>query len=181
MGSFRNERGLGVQDPHKARGTSHKGPHKNKALIAITVPEEKIFLRIFFFGWGVTNIFREPPKCHLSFRTLPLGNSDHYQIHVDIKVKPKSKYNNKYRINFLKGKCKDMRKNLAKLDWNNMLRNKTAIKCRNIKKCDIEQFVSLKKQGKRSRKKHLLKEAIRKLAYTQNMWMVYRCTLLGDI
>ena len=34
----------------------------------------------------------------------------------------------------------------------------------------------LKKQGKRSRKKHLSKEAIRKIAYKQTMWRVYRRT-----
>ena len=34
----------------------------------------------------------------------------------------------------------------------------------------------LKKQGKRYRKKHLSKEAIRKILFTQTMWMVYRRT-----
>ena len=56
-----------------------------------------------------------------------------------------------------------MRKYLAELDWNNILRNKTAIECWNILKCLIEgivdKFVPLKK-GKWSRKKHLSKEAI---------------------
>ena len=33
-----------------------------------------------------------------------------------------------------------------------------------------------KKQGKRSRKKHLSKEAIRKIAFKQTMWRVYRHT-----
>ena len=61
-----------------------------------------------------------------------------------------------------------------------MLRNKTAIECWNLLKYEIEsindQFVPLlKKQGKRSRKKHLSKEAIRKIAYKQTMWRVYRC------
>ena len=59
-----------------------------------------------------------------------------------------------------------MKKHLAKVDWNNMLRNNTATECWNIVKYEIEsiidKFVPLKKQGKRSRKKHLLKEAIRK-------------------
>ena len=44
-----------------------------------------------------------------------------------------------------------MRKYLAKLDWNNMLMNKTAIECWNILKYEIERiidkFVLLKKQG----------------------------------
>ena len=40
----------------------------------------------------------------------------------------------------------------------------------------IDKFVPLKKQGKRSRKKHLSKEAIRKIVFNQTMWRVYRCT-----
>ena len=74
-----------------------------------------------------------------------------------------------------------MRKYLAKLDWNNMLMNKTTIECWNILKYEIESikdnFVPLKKkQGKRSRKKHLSKEAIRKIVFKQTMWRVYRRT-----
>ena len=61
----------------------------------------------------------------------PLGNSEHNQIHF--------------------GNNKDLRKNLTKLDWNNMLMNKTAIECWNILKYEIEsiidKFVPLKKQG----------------------------------
>ena len=34
----------------------------------------------------------------------------------------------------------------------------------------------LKKQGKRSKKKHLSKEAFRKIRYKQNMWGVYKHT-----
>ena len=71
-----------------------------------------------------------------------------------------------------------MRKYLAKLDWNNMLINKTAIECWNILKYEIEsiidKFVSLNKQGKWSRKKHL--SAIRKIVFKQTMWRVYRHT-----
>ena len=52
-----------------------------------------------------------------------------------------------------------------------MLMNKTAIECWNILKYEIEsiidKFVPLKKQGKRSRNKHLFK---------QTMWMVYMRT-----
>ena len=61
-----------------------------------------------------------------------------------------------------------------------MLRNKTAIECWNILKYEIEsiidQFVPLKKQRKRSKKKHLSKEAITKIVYKQTMWRVYRHT-----
>ena len=110
----------------------------------------------------------------------PLGNSDHNQIHFDINVKSESKNKKTYNRNFHKGNYKDMRKYLAKLDWNNMLMNKTAIECWNILKYEIEsiidKFVPFQKQGKRCRKKHLSKEAIRKIMLKQTMWRVYRRT-----
>ena len=66
-----------------------------------------------------------------------------------------------------------MREYSAKIDWNNTLKNKTATECWNILKSEIDyvvdKFVPLKKQGKRSKKKHLSKEAIRKIKYKQMM------------
>ena len=47
---------------------------------------------------------------------IPLGNSDHNQIHFDVKVKPGSKNKKKYRRIFQKGKNKDTTKYLAQLD-----------------------------------------------------------------
>ena len=70
-----------------------------------------------------------------------------------------------------------MRKCLSKLDLNNMLKNKTAIECWNILKYEIESIienVSLEKQGKRFRKKHLSKETIRTIVFKQTMRRVYR-------
>ena len=40
----------------------------------------------------------------------------------------------------------------------------------------IDSYVPMKKQGKRSTKKHLSKEAFRKIIYKQNMWKVYKGT-----
>ena len=40
----------------------------------------------------------------------------------------------------------------------------------------IDSHVPMKKQGKRSKKKHLSKEAFRKIRYKQNMWRVYKHT-----
>ena len=63
-----------------------------------------------------------------------------------------------------------MKKYLAKLHWNKMLKNKTAIECWNILKYEIEsiidKFVPLKNQENRSRKKHLSKESIRKILFS---------------
>ena len=40
----------------------------------------------------------------------------------------------------------------------------------------IDSYVPMKKQGKRSKKKHLSKEAFIKIRYKQNMWRVYKYT-----
>ena len=66
-----------------------------------------------------------------------------------------------------------MREYLAKTDWNNTLKNKTATECWNILKseifCVVGKFVRLKKQGKRSKKKHLSKEAIKNQVQANDM------------
>ena len=71
----------------------------------------------------------------------PLGNSDQDQVHFDINVKSESKNKKTYRRNFHKGNYKDMRKYLAKLDWNYTLMNKTATECWNILKYEIESII----------------------------------------
>ena len=60
------------------------------------------------------------------------------------------------------------------------MKNKTATECWNILRGEldsaIDSHVPMKKQGKRSKKKHLSKEAFRKIRYKQNMWRVYKHT-----
>ena len=51
---------------------------------------------------------------------------------------------------FHKGRHKDMREYLAKIDWNNTLKNKTATECWNIL-TSYRQICPLKKQGKWSK------------------------------
>ena len=96
------------------------------------------------------------------------------QIHFNIKVKTGNTYKKQWRRNFNKGKYKEMRTYLANIDWNNFLKNNTATECWTCLKYEIEgiieKFVPLRKQGKRSRKKHLTKEAIRKIAHKQMLW-----------
>ena len=62
----------------------------------------------------------------------PLGCSDYKQIYFIIKVKGERNRKIRYRKTFHKGRYKDMRKYLAKIDWNNTLENKTATTCWNI-------------------------------------------------
>ena len=108
----------------------------------------------------------------------PLGCSDHNQIHFIIKVNGERNRKIRYRNKFHKGRYKGMREYLAKIDWNNTLKNKTATECWNIFKseidCVVEKFVPLKKQGKEETL--LSKEAIRKIKYKQMMWKTYRHT-----
>ena len=72
-----------------------------------------------------------------------------------------NKYKNQWRRNFNKGKYKEMRTYLANIDWNNLLKNKTATECWTCLKDEIEgiteRLVPLRKQVKRYRKKHLSK------------------------
>ena len=93
---------------------------------------------------------------------------NHWVIVTTIKYILTSMYNHEVKIK------------KTKLDWNNMLINETAIECWNILTYEIESiintFVPLKNQGKRSRKKNLSKEAIRKIVFKQNMCTVYRRT-----
>ena len=67
-----------------------------------------------------------------------------------------------------------MRTYLANIYWNNLLKNKMATECWTCLRYEIEGItekgVPLRKQGKRSRKKHLSKEAIRKIAHKQMLW-----------
>ena len=60
------------------------------------------------------------------------------------------------------------------------MKNKTATECWDILRGEldtaIDSYVPMKKQGKRSKKKHLSKEAFRKMRYKQTMWRVYKHT-----
>ena len=81
----------------------------------------------------------------------PLCSSDHNQLHFNINIKSDK----------TKGNNKEIRKSLALIDWNDKMKNKTATECWNILRggldSAIDSYVPMKKQGKRSKKKHLSK------------------------
>ena len=108
----------------------------------------------------------------------PLGSSDHNQLHFNIKIKSDKTKVKQCRRDFRKNE--EIRKSLASIDWNDKMNNKTATECWNIFRGEldraIDSYVPMKKQGKRSKKKHLSKEAFRKIRYKQNMWRVYKHT-----
>ena len=111
----------------------------------------------------------------------PLGSSDHKQLHFYIKIKSDKTKVKQCRRDFRKGNYKEIRKSLAHIDWKDKMKNKTATECWNILRGEIDSaiggYVPMNKQGKRSKKKHLSKEAFRKIRhYKQNMWRVYKHT-----
>ena len=110
----------------------------------------------------------------------PLGSSDHNHLNFNIKIKSDKTKVKQCRRDFGKGNDKEIRKRLALIDWNDKMKNKTATECWNILRGEldsaIDSFVPMKKQGKRSKKKHLSKEAFRKIRHKQNMWRVYKHT-----
>ena len=110
----------------------------------------------------------------------PLGSSDHNQLHFNIKIKSDKTKVKQYSRDFRKGNYKEIRKRIAHIDWNDKMKNKTATECWNILRGEIysaiDSFVPMKKQGKRSKMKHMSKEAFRKIRLKQNMWMVSKHT-----
>ena len=110
----------------------------------------------------------------------PLGSSDHNQMHFYINIKSDRTKVKQCRRDFGKGNYKEIRKSLALIDGNDKMKNKTATECGNILRGEldsaIDSYVPMKKQGKRSKKKHLSKEAFRKIRHKQNMWRVYKHT-----
>ena len=103
----------------------------------------------------------------------PLGSSDHNQQHFNIKIKSDKTRVKQCRRDFRKGNYKEIWKRLAHIDWNDKMKNKTATECWNILRGEIDSaidcFVPMKMQWKLSKKKHLSKEAFRKIRHKQNM------------
>ena len=101
-------------------------------------------------------------------------------MHFNINIKSDRTNVKQCRWNFGKGNYKKIRKNLTLIDCNDKMKNKTAIECCNILRGEldsaIDSYVPMKKQGKRSKKKHLSKKAFRKIRHKQNMWRVYKHT-----
>ena len=96
----------------------------------------------------------------------PLGSSDHNQLHFNINIKSDKTKVKQCRRDFRRGNYDEIRKSLALIDWNDKMNNKTATECWNILRGEldnaIDSYVPMKKQGKRSKKKHLSKRGVQK-------------------
>ena len=112
----------------------------------------------------------------------PLGSTDHNLMHFNINIKSDKTKVKQCRRDFRKGNYKEIRKSLALIDGNDKMKNKTTTECWNILRGEPDsaiysyQYVPMKKQVKRFKKKHLSKEAFRKIRRNQNMWRVYKHT-----
>ena len=108
----------------------------------------------------------------------PLDSSDHNQLHFNIKIKSDKTKVKQYRSDFRKGNYKEIRKSLAHIDWNDKMKNKTATECWTILRNELDSAIDMpmKKQGERSKKKHLSQDAFRKIRYKHAMWRVYKHT-----
>ena len=73
----------------------------------------------------------------------PLGSSAHNQFFFNIKVKTGNNYTKQWRRNFNKGEYKEMRTYLTNIDWNHLLKNKTATTCWTCLKDEIEGIIEL--------------------------------------
>ena len=56
----------------------------------------------------------------------PLGSSDHNQLHFNINIKSDKTRVKQCRRDFRKGNYREIRKNLAHIDWDEKMKNKTA-------------------------------------------------------
>ena len=104
-----------------------------------------------------------------------MGSSDHNQLHLNMNIKSDKTKVKQGRRDFRRGDYEEIRNSLALIDGNDKTNNKTATKCWNILRGDLDSaiysYVPMKKQGK-----HMSKEAFRKIRYKQNMWRVYKHT-----
>ena len=91
----------------------------------------------------------------------PLGSSDHNQMHFNINIKSDRTKVKQCRRDFGKGNYKEIRKSVARIDWNDITKNKMETACWNILRGEldsaIDSYVPMKKPGKRSKKKRLSK------------------------
>ena len=56
----------------------------------------------------------------------PLGSSDHNQLHFNINIKSDKTKVQQCRRDFRRGNYEEIRKSLARIDWNDKMNNKTA-------------------------------------------------------
>ena len=109
-----------------------------------------------------------------------LVSIDHNQLHFNINIKSDKTKVKQCRRDFRRGNYEEIRKCLALIYWNDKMNNKTATECWNILRGEldsaIDSYVPMKKQGKRSNKKHLSKVEFRKIIYKQNVWRFYKHT-----
>ena len=70
-----------------------------------------------------------------------LGSSDHNQMHFNINIKSERTKVKQCRRDFGKGNYKEIRKSLARIDWKDKMKNKTATECWNILRGELDSAI----------------------------------------
>ena len=71
----------------------------------------------------------------------PLGSSDHNQLHFNINIKSDKTKVKQCRREFRKGNYREIRKNLAHIDWVEKMKNKTATECWDILRGELDTAI----------------------------------------
>ena len=91
----------------------------------------------------------------------PLGSNDHNQLRFNVSIKSDKTKVKQCRMDFQlrKGNYTETSNSLAHIDGNDKMKNNAATECWNILRGELDSaihiYVPMKKQGKRSKKKHL--------------------------
>ena len=105
----------------------------------------------------------------------PLGNRDHSQIHLNLKINSGNGQSKPKQLDFHRGDYINIIKYLQDKKWNKLLENKTTDECWDIVKKELEfminKFVPVKSQ-KRTRKKHLSKDALKTIRNKRRLKIV---------
>ena len=75
---------------------------------------------------------KSPALAFLKLNMYALGSSDHNQLHFNINIKSDKTKVKQCRRDFRKGNYREIRKNLAHIDWDEKMKNKTATECWDI-------------------------------------------------
>ena len=95
----------------------------------------------------------------------PLGSSDHNQLHFNINIKSDKTKVKQCRRDFRKGNYREIRKNLAHIDWDEKMKNKTATECWDIANASkINNMKENKSPGVDGLSPKILKETVEQIS-----------------
>ena len=87
-------------------------------------------------GWNVLDlVFSSPNELVDNVKICePVGSSDHDHIHFSKTIQTRNTSKKRWRRNFYNGKYKQIKINLASINWTNLMEDKAATECQIISK-----------------------------------------------